>query len=130
MTDRKFPTGKVMGFDLSSGPDHSAAATFRVKGGEWTLEDLERISPHATRLSEEFMRREAEARARAQEEQIFRAMYGDARANPFRAGVSDPPWDWNPARAGHPHAKTPAVEIISDPADRRGMDARQIGPGR
>ena len=62
MTDRKFPTGKVMGFDLSSGPDHSAAATFRVKGGEWTLEDLERISPHATRLSEEFMRREAEAR--------------------------------------------------------------------
>ena len=76
MTDRKFPTGKVMGFDLSSGPDHSAAATFRVKGGEWTLEDLERISPHATRLSEEFMRREAEARARAQEEQIFRAMYG------------------------------------------------------
>lgn len=59
--------------------------------------------------------------ARARDEAFAKAMYG---GNPYdRAGVTDPPYHFDCRSSARPY---PAVEIISDPADRRGFDARPV----
>lgn len=118
------PKGAVhMGFDLASGPDKTATAKVRRErvgdSYEFTVEEID--------LMGTVSREHAEAMARHQrrvEEELARAIYGSGYANPFasRPDVTDPPWGAPPRRN--------AVEIITDPADRRGFDAKLIGGAR
>lgn len=89
--------------------------TYTMDGREWTLEELARCSPELTRQAEEAIRRAALERQRQRDEEMWRDLVG--RARPF---VSDPPWGAPPRRN--------AVEVITDPSDRRGFDARRVGP--
>lgn len=105
------PKGTVhMGFDLASGPDKTATIRMQKVSDryEFSMEDIERASASITREAEAHLRRETERRRRAMDEEILRAMYG--------------------RQAWGPPPNRNAVEIITDPADRRGLDAKRVGP--
>ncbi|APZ81780.1 hypothetical protein vBEliSR6L_15 [Erythrobacter phage vB_EliS_R6L] len=112
------PAGRVMGFDLASGPDHTATATIsRQRVGdsyEFRVEDIELFATTS--------REQAERMAgwqRKMDEAIWRS-------------INVPPEHFNcrsrmDPRYGNGTAWTPpAQEIITDPNDRRGMDARPV----
>ncbi len=96
----------IFGVDLASGPDRTATARVRVhRDYGFTVEEID--FPNVTSKAT------AEAMARHQrrvEEELVRAIYGSGYANPFARREA-----------------RPGVEIITDPNDRRGFDARPIG---
>lgn len=98
---------RFFGVDLASGPDRTATARVRMhRDYGFTIEEID--FPNVTSKAT------AEAMARHQrrvEEELARAIYGSGYANPFAR---------RDAR--------PGVEIITDPNDRRGFDARRVGP--
>lgn len=104
--------------------------TYKTDGREWSLEELARCSPELTRQAEETIKRAAEIRQRQADEQVMRAVYGDS-ARPFAA---DPPWDAqafryadgrDPRVRDHWRGTSTQVEVITDPNDRRGLDAKR-----
>lgn len=110
-----------MGFDLASGPDKTVH--IRVSDRyEFSMEDIERASASITREAEAHLRREAERRRRAMDEEILRAMAGKRWEHAGDARPRSSHW------GGAPHRQP--YEIITDPADRRGFDAKPIGGAR
>lgn len=108
------PKGTVhMGFDLASGPDMTVHGRYGDRY-EFRMEDIERASATMTREAEAHLRREAARRNRAMEEEFLRTYQRHSRT----AWTMDDP------------GFRPGVEIITDPADRRGFDAKPIGGTR
>lgn len=123
----KHDQARVFGFDTASKPDQTATIKVqRVSDRyEFSVEDIKAATdPRLERLM-----RENEARLRRMREAAFaRAVWGD---------VVDPPWGFEaPPRHANCRSRMdprngdgtawtpPAQEIITDPNDRRGMDAR------
>lgn len=106
-----------MGFDLASGPDKTATVKVsRERVGdsyEFTVEEID--------LMGTVSRDHAEAMARHQrrmDEAIWRAMNVPPEHFNCRSTVHET-WGAPPHRNG--------VEIITDPADRRGVNAKRVG---
>lgn len=115
-------TVRVMGFDLASKPDQTVH--IRVSDRyEFSVEDIERASASITRETEAHLRREAERRSRAMDAEILRTLHGQ-RWEPGMDARTRPSHAWGAPPRSH------AVEIITDPADRRGLDAKPIGDAR
>lgn len=112
------PKGTVhMGFDLASGPDKTASVKVsRQRVGdsyEFTVEEID--------LMGTISRDHAEAMARHQrrmDEAIWRAMNVPPEHFNCRSTVHET-WGALPHRNG--------VEIITDPADQRGVNAKRVG---
>ncbi len=107
-----------MGFDVASKPDQTATIKVQPVSNryEFSVEDIEAATdPRLERLM-----RENEARLRRMREAAFeRAMWGDVPPRHANCRSRMDP------RYGDGTAWTPpAQEIITDPNDRRGMDAR------
>lgn len=118
-------------FDTASGPDRTATGTYQRVGDEmrFTVDDIK--VDYDWREKVERRTREAingnHARmcemADRMEEALRRTMWPPEHFN-CRSTVTDPPWDWG----GPPRSR--AIEVITDPLDQRGVNARRVGPGR
>lgn len=121
----------VSGFDTASGPDRTATGRYQRVGDEmrFTVDDIkvdydwrdkvERRTREAINGNHARMREMAER----MEEALRRTMWPPEHFN-CRSTIIDPPWDWG----GPPRAH--AIEVITDPLDQRGVNARRVGPGR
>jgi hypothetical protein len=111
-------TVRVMGFDLASGPDKAATVHARVgKDYSFVIDDIElmEVNPRIAEQIADIARRQREA--------IEDAILGRKRWE--HAGDARPRSShWG----GAPHRQP--YEIITDPADRRGFDAKPIGGTR
>lgn len=132
------PVGERIGFDVSSGPEKTASATIsrhRVSDRyEYRVEDIEAAThPDLERLIREGEAHMSEMRRR-REAAFHRAMWGLGVDAPW--GFEAPPRHTNcrsrvdPRNADGTAWTPPAQEIITDPADRRGLDAKPIGGAR
>lgn len=127
-----FVPGTVhMGFDLASGPDKSAHIRATKVAGkfQYSAEELEEmIGDSVGRMAREqadFVRRYRER----VEEDILRGYRWEHASDPRPR-----PAHWNcrctinPRYGdGEPFAYDPNVEIITDPADQRGVNAKRVG---
>jgi hypothetical protein len=84
------------------------------RGQEWTVEELERVSPRFTAEAEAAIRRAAAERQRRMDDDIIGAMFS---GNPYARSAGG---TWAGTATRQP------VEIITDPNDRRGFDARPV----
>lgn len=121
----KLPLGRVTGFEESSGPGESAwvkADRFeRASRVEWRVDDIKRASRARFDSASDRFERDIAARMRAATEEAL------------KRGVFTPDPPWHPhcrsqARPQHADGSTwspPAQEVITDPRDRRGLDARR-----
>lgn len=108
---------RMMGFDTASEPDRSVAYRIHLVDDElrYTFNDIEidmlDLNTRQADQMTDFIKRH--------HEEIERAMYGKRWEH---AADPRPRRDhWGPP----PHRQ--AVEIITDPSDRRGFDAKRIG---
>lgn len=103
-----------MGFDLASGPDKTATYRIERVGDEfrYTIDDIEFTEmPIGTAdMFAEFARKERE--------RVWRAMNMPPEHFNCRSTVHET-WGAPPHRNG--------VEIITDPADQRGVNAKRVG---
>lgn len=120
---RALPIGRVTGFDVSSGPDYSAVASARWidERYEYRVEVIEALRPEINRVMEE----QAEMIRRAS--RIFHHEWGTDHRFDFHSrrcricNLAERDW----MNGGHPPCGAP--ELITDPQDPRGIDARRIG---
>lgn len=91
-------------------------ARVSFRGQEWTFEELELASPRFTAEAEAAIRREAMARQQRIDDDIMGAIFGGP--NPYARSTGG---TWTGTATRQP------VEIITDPNDRRGFDARPAG---
>lgn len=131
----------VSGFDTASGPDHHVEVTARVNGdGSFTVDDI--------KTSYEF-RDDAingnRERMEALHERINEALRRSAGGRDYYR-MPDPPWDFGKRwehSGGDPRPRAHAhwhdwpgspfrqqIEVITDPLDQRGVNARRVGPER
>lgn len=106
---------RIMGFDLSSGPDRSATAYVRVgKDYGFVVEEIDLFGTTSAEQAEAMARHQ-----RRMDDAIWRAMNVPPEHFNCRSRM-DPRYGdgtrWTP----------PAQEIITDPNDRRGFDARPV----
>ena len=126
-TSQRFHSGGVIGVDLASGPDRTATGTYQRVGEtmRFTVDDLKNEYVVSAKVAEAMARRAMNgdrARMDAMHERIneglrkrWEHMRGDPRPRESHWG-------------GPPRSRVP--EIITDPLDQRGVNARRVGPGR
>lgn len=110
---------EVVGFDVTS---HADQVVKIGRDYRYTIDDIElhEVDPRASERWDEQIRRHRERMEEALRASLF---------------VSDPPWHFNCRSTvnprwddGEPFPYDPKVEVITDPADGRGFDARRVGP--
>lgn len=131
---------RTMGFDTASGPDyHVEVEMTRRRAGEefvYTVDDIKTsyearraINGDEERL-EAMQARMSAATRKIAEEIAERARRGEGWGGPYDTGKR---WEHSRgdprARQTHWHVPHPrAPEIITDPNDTRGVNARRVGP--
>lgn len=117
----EFPRAEVMGFDMGSG-DETVFARVGMKNGHFTVED---ILAHDDPAVRDYVNGNKDRmRAKAKEfEDILREAARDSEFVWRHATNSR-------ARSNHYRPPPPRVEIITDPLDQRGVNARRVGDRR
>jgi hypothetical protein len=121
----------AMGFDLASRPDMTARVKAQKIGGtfHYSADELdEALGPGLASHIERMAREQADF-VRRYRDRVARSMRVPPEHFNCRSTIWESARDARPRSShwgGAPHRK--AVEIISDPADPRGMDARRVGP--
>lgn len=113
-------------FDTASGPDRTVTGTYQRVGDtmRFTVDDIE---------TDYSWRDEVERRTKAAHEKINEALRRSAGGRDY---YTVPPFVWPHSkgdprpRDGHWGPRSRAPEIITDPLDQRGVNARRVGPGR
>lgn len=125
---------RATGFDTASGPDRTATGTYQRVGDtmRFTVDDLKSeyvMSNDRAREAREAINGNDEqmAKIKRRADEMLRRMY-----TPF---ITDPPYHWehraDPRPRDHHWGGPPrsrAVEVITDPLDQRGVNARRVGP--
>lgn len=125
-------------FDTASGPDRTATGTYQRFGDtmRFTVDELKSEYVVSYKVAEAMARRAMNGdRARAEElhERINEALRRSAGGRDY---YTVPPFVWPHSkgdprpRDGHWGPRSRAPEIITDPLDQRGVNARRVGPGQ